>query len=96
MASNRYDDILEPLTPAQFQELKSVKEDPFEFSKKINVIHPIKGKVKFNLYPIKRKFYGIFLTTGLISFSNLDKQESRNLFRCIVYGLQCLIPIRRL
>jgi len=39
------------LTQSQFEELRRVRESPFEFSKHINVVNPVKGKVRFDLYP---------------------------------------------
>ena len=42
------------LTKEQFEILERVKRDPIFFSQFISVIHPIKGKVKFNLYPYQK------------------------------------------
>lgn len=50
-----------PLTSTQFEELKQVKRDPFLFSQFIYVVHPIRGKVKFDLYEYQKKVLWHFL-----------------------------------
>ena len=50
------------ITREQFDELNRVRKSPFEFSKNIFVIHPRRGKVKFNLYPFQQKVLWHFLT----------------------------------
>ena len=49
------------LTSAEFDILLKVKKDPFLFSLFIYVIHPIRGKVSFNLYPYQKKVLWHFL-----------------------------------
>ena len=50
-----------PLTSAEFDILLKVKRDPFLFSEFIYVIHPIRGKVHFHLYPYQKKVLWHFL-----------------------------------
>lgn len=45
--------INKPLTSEEFRELKIVSNDPFAFSNFIYLIHQIRGKVKFELYPFQ-------------------------------------------
>jgi hypothetical protein len=56
------DIISRPLTTKEFDELKKAKKDPFFFSKFIRVVHPIRGKVPFNLYPYQMTVLWYFLT----------------------------------
>lgn len=51
----------EPMTPEQFEELDKVRRDPFSFSEKIYVVHPIRGKVPFNLYDYQKSVLWHFL-----------------------------------
>lgn len=44
-------DIATHLTDREFKELIEARRNPFFFSTFIKVIHPIKGKIPFNLYP---------------------------------------------
>lgn len=53
--------ISKTITNEQFQELLLVKKDPFAFSKHINVVHPIRGKVPFLLYPYQKAVLWAFL-----------------------------------
>lgn len=49
------------LTTTEFAELLKATEDPFFFSQFINVIHPIRGKVPFILYPFQKAVLWNFL-----------------------------------
>lgn len=53
--------ISKTITNAEFKELLLVKKDPFEFSKHISVVHPIRGKVPFILYPYQIAVLWAFL-----------------------------------
>lgn len=44
-------EVVSNLTSNQFRELQEASRNPFFFSTFIKVIHPIRGKVSFNLYP---------------------------------------------
>jgi len=59
--ASKYDDLIEPLTIEQFKELEQCSQDPFFFSEHIKVIHPIKGKTSFNLYPYQKTVLWHFL-----------------------------------
>lgn len=49
------------ITPEQFDELKEVKRNIFAFAKGIFVIHPKKGRVRFDLYPFQIKVLWEFI-----------------------------------
>lgn len=49
------------LTAKEFETLLKVKKDPYLFSEFIHVVHPIRGKVHFHLYPYQRKVLWHFL-----------------------------------
>ncbi len=49
------------LTTTEFQELVQATKDPFFFSQFINVIHPVRGKVPFILYPFQKAVLWNFL-----------------------------------
>lgn len=51
-----------PLTSEQFHILNKVSKDVFAFSSFIYVIHPIQGKVPFNLYDYQKKTLWYFIT----------------------------------
>lgn len=53
---------LKNLTKKEFEELLECTRNIFFFANFINVIHPIKGKVKFNLYPYQKRVLWYFLT----------------------------------
>lgn len=55
--------VTRPLTSAEFDILLKVKKDPFLFASFIYVIHPIRGKVAFNLYPYQKKVLWHFLNS---------------------------------
>lgn len=50
------------LTTEEFSDLLRAKSDPFFFSQFIKVIHPVKGKVPFNLYPYQKAVLREFIT----------------------------------
>lgn len=54
-------DFIKHLTLKQFEELKEVRKNPFFFSQFIHVVHPIKGKVPFLLYPYQKRVLYHFL-----------------------------------
>ena len=45
---------IEPLTQEQFEQLVKVRNSPIELAKYVSVVHPIKGKVPFDLYPYQK------------------------------------------
>lgn len=53
--------ITRPLSREEFEILKRVTTDPFFFSNFISVIHPIRGKVPFLLYPYQKAVLYAFL-----------------------------------
>lgn len=50
------------ITPKQFEELIRVRKDPYFFSTFIHVVHPIRGKVRFDLYEFQKRTLWYFLT----------------------------------
>ena len=50
------------ITEGQFRILEKIKDDIFTFAPYIHVIHPIRGKVRFDLYPFQKKVLWYFLT----------------------------------
>lgn len=46
--------INKPLSEAEFKDLVKVADDPFYFSQFIYVIHAVRGKTQFKLYPYQR------------------------------------------
>ena len=54
------------LTQAEFQDFLKVVNDVYYFSNFIYVIHPIRGKVKFNLYPYQKSVLWKFLNDRFI------------------------------
>ena len=44
----------EPLTQEQFAQLVQVRNSPIELAKYVSVVHPIKGRVPFDLYPYQK------------------------------------------
>ncbi len=61
MAVNR-ELLAKPLTAAEFEDLCEVQNDVFYFANFIKLIHPLRGKVAFNLYPYQKKVLWYFLT----------------------------------
>ena len=61
MAVNR-EILAKPLNEAEFLELVEVQRDVFAFAQYIKLIHPIRGKVDFKLYPYQKKVLWYFLT----------------------------------
>ena len=55
--------ITRPITSAELDILLKVKKDPFLFASFIYVIHPVRGKVAFNLYPYQKKVLWHFLNS---------------------------------
>ena len=45
---------IEPLTEEQFAQLVQVRQSPIALAKYVSVVHPIKGRVPFNLYPYQQ------------------------------------------
>jgi hypothetical protein len=54
--------LSEGLSTDQFNELVQVTKDPYFFSQFIYLIHPVRGKVKFDLFPFQRKLLWYFIT----------------------------------
>lgn len=54
-------DIHPGITKGEFEILKRVIKDPFYFSTFSRVVHPVKGKVPFNLYDFQKKTLYYFL-----------------------------------
>ena len=50
------------LTTAEFEKLMKAMKDPFFFALFISVVHPIRGKVPFLLYPYQKSVLWAFLT----------------------------------
>ncbi len=48
------DNIIKGITPEQLKDLERVMMDPIYFSEFCTVVHPIKGKVPFKLYPYQK------------------------------------------
>ena len=57
-----FGDISKKLTEVEFKNLTRVIKDVFFFAKFIYVVHPVRGKVQFNLYPFQIKVLWYFLT----------------------------------
>jgi hypothetical protein len=53
---------LKYITKEELRDLARVSKDIFEFSKEVYVRHPVRGKVKFILYPFQRLVVWYFLT----------------------------------
>lgn len=51
-----------PLSTSEFQDLVRAKNDIFFFATFICLIHPLRGKVKFDLYPFQKRVLWYFLT----------------------------------
>ena len=49
------------LSSEEIKELANCVKDPFYFSNFVNVVHPVRGKVKFELYPYQRSVLYQFL-----------------------------------
>ena len=54
-------DIIRGITVEEFHNLERASKDPFFFSKFIYVIHPVKGRVKFDLYEYQKTVLYHFL-----------------------------------
>lgn len=62
MASTKTETRSNGITHEQFRVIQKVSEDPFYFSSFANVIHPVRGRVSFSLYPYQRSVLWYFLT----------------------------------
>lgn len=58
----KIDLVNKALTHSEFNELVKATKDPFFFSTFIRVIHPLLGKVPFDLYPFQRRVLFYFIT----------------------------------
>tara|TARA_R110001632_G_scaffold48342_3_gene121818 strand:- start:406 stop:1908 length:1503 start_codon:yes stop_codon:yes gene_type:complete len=54
--------VRKSLSRQEFEDLTRVSQDVFYFSNYIKLIHPIRGKVAFKLYPFQKKVLWDFLT----------------------------------
>lgn len=85
--SNKF--IEKPLTQAEFNDLLRVSGDPFEFAKHIHVIHPIRGKVKFDLYPFQKGVLWNFIKNRfniILKFRQAGVTELISLF-CLWFAM---------
>lgn len=62
MSKGKINLITKNLTDTEFKELNRVRNDVFFFSTFIHVIHPKRGKTRFNLYPFQKSVLWFFLT----------------------------------
>lgn len=62
MANKNPNNLTKSLTVEEFNSLKACMENVYEFAKHIYLIHPIRGKVHFDLYPFQKKVLWYFLT----------------------------------
>lgn len=49
------------LSPEELEDFLKCATNPFEFAKHIKVIHPLKGKVRFDLYPFQKSLLWEFI-----------------------------------
>jgi len=85
--SNKF--IEKPLTSEEFSELLRVSSDPFEFAKFIHVIHPIRGRVKFDLYPFQKAVLANFIKNRfniILKFRQAGVTELISLF-CLWFAM---------
>lgn len=71
------------LSPEELRELVRVTRDPFQFSKHVKVVHPVKGMVPFNLYPFQEAVLYKFLTNRfniILKFRQAGITELMSLF----------------
>lgn len=61
MAAGKNPKISQSITPEQYEELLLVSRDPWRFANHICVIHPTKGKTRFDLYPFQKRVLYHFL-----------------------------------
>lgn len=81
--------IDKPLTSTEFQELLAVSSNPFEFAKRIFVIHPIRGKVPFILYPFQKAVLWNFIRNRfniILKFRQAGVTELISLF-CLWFAM---------
>lgn len=62
MANKNHLILSQGLTRTEFDDLTKVSQDVFEFAKFIHLIHPTRGRVKFDLYPYQKMVLWHFLT----------------------------------
>ena len=62
MANDHKDNIKQGLSEEEFEDFLKVVNDVYHFANYIHVIHPIRGKVPFKLYPYQKKVLWYFLT----------------------------------
>lgn len=62
MANKNTANLAKALTSHQFEELKACMANLYKFAKHIFLIHPIRGKVPFDLYPFQKRVLYYFLT----------------------------------
>lgn len=81
--------IDKPLTTEEFNELLRVSSNPFEFARFIYVIHPKRGKVKFELYPFQKSVLLQFLRNRfniILKFRQAGVTELISLF-CLWFAM---------
>lgn len=72
-----------PLSKEEFETLIKVQKDPFFFATFVYLIHPIRGKTKFDLYPFQRSVLWQFITnrfTIILKFRQAGVTELISLF----------------
>lgn len=81
--------ITKPLTPEEFKILTEVSQSPFKFALYIHVIHPLRGKVSFNLYPYQKSVLKCFIQNRfniIKKFRQAGLTELISLF-CLWYAM---------
>jgi hypothetical protein len=81
--------INKPLTDEEFRDLIKVRSDPFHFSTYVNVIHPVRGKVPFALYPYQKMVLWYFITRRfniILKFRQGGLTELISMF-CLWYAM---------
>lgn len=81
--------IDKPLSSEEFRTLLKVSGDPFEFAKFIYVIHPLRGRVPFNLYPFQKGVLGNFIKNRfniILKFRQAGITELISLF-CLWFAM---------
>lgn len=77
------------LTKEEFEDLVKVRSDPYYFSNFINVIHPVRGKVPFKLFPYQRAVLWHFITKRfniVLKFRQAGLTELISMF-CLWYAM---------
>jgi hypothetical protein len=78
-----------PLSSEEFAILSKACNNPFVFANYVNVIHPIKGKVKFDLYPFQKSVLKSFLENRfniILKFRQAGITELISLF-CLWFAM---------